>query len=97
MELATRFLNEEPKQEFALKTDHDKGDIIELPKFVNLPSDQGIAEHPDEELGVIGEEEDINLSVKPMNTIEPCSRKVAEGLTTKAGVFYITQRIKQHL
>ena len=88
MELASRFLNDEPKQEFALKTDHDKGDIIELPKFLNLPSNQGIGEPTDEELGVIGDN-DAEPAVEPVNTVEPPNRQLAEGLTTQAGVTII--------
>lgn len=42
IETASRFLSDEPKQEFALRADHDRTDYIEPSKFVNLPSDQGI-------------------------------------------------------
>lgn len=40
-ELAERFLTDEPKKEFALKSDHDREDLVELPEFINLPSEQG--------------------------------------------------------
>ena len=67
-DFAERFYEDEPRQEFALKTSHDKEDLIEVPKFVNLPSDQGILtaeegveplsdaglEGPDEERAEVG-------------------------------------------
>ncbi len=36
-----RFTVHDEKKEFALKTDHDREDLIELPHFINFPSDQG--------------------------------------------------------
>ena len=39
---------DEPKQEFALRADHDRTDYIEPSKFLNLPSDQGIIAEEEE-------------------------------------------------
>jgi len=36
-----RFAIHEEKKEFAMKTDHDREDLIHLPHFINFPSDQG--------------------------------------------------------
>ena len=36
-----RFTVHDEKKEFALKTDHDREDLIELPHFINFPCDQG--------------------------------------------------------
>ena len=60
-ETAERFLVNEPKQEFALKADHDKQDYVELPKFMNLPSDQGIGRATSEEIEEIKDEPVVPL------------------------------------
>ena len=54
--MTERFLVTEPKQEFAAKTSHDRSDIIELPEFVNLPSDQGTVGRAEETLELSGTE-----------------------------------------
>ncbi len=41
-------MNEEPKKEFAKQADHDFFDIVELPDFVNMPSDQGMIANVEE-------------------------------------------------
>ena len=55
-ELTERFMVNEPKQEFAAKTSHDKSDIIELPEFINIPSDQGTVQGAEEASELSGTE-----------------------------------------
>ncbi len=68
-ETTQRFLADEPRKEFALKTAHDREDLIELPEFVNIPSDQGIAAGEPEEAHDINDkaakEEPLKQEVVP--------------------------------
>ena len=48
--MTERFLVDEPKQEFAMKMSHDRSDIIELPEFINIPSNQGTVHGAEEAL-----------------------------------------------
>ena len=46
-ESAERFLVEEPHQQYAMKSQHDFADKVELPEFINIPMDQGTESKPE--------------------------------------------------
>ena len=80
--MTERFLVNEPKQEFAAKTSHDRSDIIELPEFVNIPSDQGTVQSAEEALELSGTEppqmsaaDVMTLDDKNMMIAKPQNRK----------------------
>jgi hypothetical protein len=52
------------KKEFALKTDHDREDLIELPHFINFPSDQGL---------IADEEMTENVNIESVKETEKAS------------------------
>lgn len=55
-ETTERFLVEEPRQQYALKSQHDFADKVELPEFINIPMDQGTESKP-EDLGELATED----------------------------------------
>ena len=75
--MTERFLVNEPKQEFATKMSHDRSDIIELPEFINIPSDQGTVEGAEEALELSGAEPPL-MSVADVMTLDDKSMMIAE-------------------
>ena len=75
-ERTQRFLPDEPKREIALRQSHDFEDKTEVPKFINLPSDQGLLAPADEAADLIENlEEPLGEPVAAKVDIVPNQKK----------------------
>lgn len=84
MDRTERLVIEQPKKEVGLKTSHDKMDLVEVPKFINLACDMGLMGDPDN-FEQMGPQPDLPPKHKASLSDEEENKGIAKEISIEIG------------